>query len=325
VATRRAQYLAKQLDDQWFIMGTNKDPIFSRYLATANPSQTQDAVTLVTGEPQVFLTEASMAYRELKGAKKSKTFHASVERAVNYLVESRGDKLVTDYSRIDANAFRDTLVGRELAGSSVARILGTIRAILNFTFSEHAISADNPFEKVQFDREIGTHVRATIPNPQIRKVQSLCYEQDDEARWLIGLISDTGLRLAEGAGLLRSDLKIKHEIPHLVIQPHPWRPLKTKSSARLLPLVGSSIWAAKRIAQQNNRSKFAFPKYNQNHNCTATNSASATLNKWLKARTNDEYTMHGFRHALRDRLRAVAKCSYHAGDQSASMSSTPCS
>jgi len=84
VATIRARYLAKQLDEEWLTMGINKDPIFSRYLATAKPSQTQDAVTLVTGEPQVFMTESAMTYRELKGAQKSKTFHASVEHAVNY-------------------------------------------------------------------------------------------------------------------------------------------------------------------------------------------------------------------------------------------------
>ena len=35
----------------------------------------------------------------------------------------------------------------------------------------------------------------------IKKVQSLCRDNDDEIRWLIALISDTGMRLSEAAGL----------------------------------------------------------------------------------------------------------------------------
>ena len=35
----------------------------------------------------------------------------------------------------------------------------------------------------------------------IRKIQSLCRDNDDEMRWLIALISDTGMRLGEAAGV----------------------------------------------------------------------------------------------------------------------------
>jgi len=36
------------------------------------------------------------------------------------------------------------------------------------------------------------------------------------------------------------------------------------------------------------------------------NSASAALNKWLKQTIGGGYVIHGFRHAMRDRLRAVS-------------------
>ena len=49
---------------------------------------------------------------------------------------------------------------------------------------------------------------------------------------------------------------------------------------------------------------FAFPKYN-NGERTSANSASAALNKWLKGKIGEGYTMHSFRHSMRDRLRAV--------------------
>jgi len=35
------------------------------------------------------------------------------------------------------------------------------------------------------------------------------------------------------------------------------------------------------------------------------NSASAALNKWMKSTIGNGYVVHGLRHSLRDRLRAV--------------------
>ena len=100
-------------------------------------------------------------------------------------------------------------------------------------------------------------------------------------RWLIALIADTGMRLAEGAGLLRSDFIEQDGILCVNIRPHPWRSLKTANSARLIPLVGSAKWAAERILAKPANSKFAFPNYNDGERTNA-NSASAALNKWLK-------------------------------------------
>ena len=44
-------------------------------------------------------------------------------------------------------------------------------------------------------------------------MQSLCRDNDDEMRWLIALISDTGMRLGEAAGLLKEDIKVNEPIP----------------------------------------------------------------------------------------------------------------
>ena len=103
---------------------------------------------------------------------------------------------------------------------------------------------------------------------------------DDEKRWLIALISDTGMRLAEAAGLHRNDIELDSEIPYLRIRKHQWRGLKTASSERDVPLVGASLWAAQQLVEQG--SQFAFPAYTNVKKCSA-NSASGALNKWLKA------------------------------------------
>ena len=72
----------------------------------------------------------------------------------------------------------------------------------------------------------------------------------------------------------------------------------------MLPLGGSSKWAAERILAQSTESRFAFPNYNDGQRTNA-NSASADLNKWLKLKIGRGYTIHSFRHSMRDRLRAV--------------------
>ena len=112
------------------------------------------------------------------------------------------------------------------------------------------------------------------------------------------------MRLAEGAGLLRSDFIQQDGILCVNIRPHPWRSLKTASSARVIPLVGSSKWAAERILAHPDSSEFAFPNYNDGQRTNA-NSASAALNKWLKTKIGQGYTIHSFRLSMRDRLRAV--------------------
>jgi integrase len=129
-------------------------------------------------------------------------------------------------------------------------------------------------------------------------------EHDDDMRWLVALISDTGMRLAEAAGLHPDDLRLDDDIPYVDIRPYPWRSLKTKGSQRQVPLVGASLWAAQRI-QANASSCFAFPRYTDKTHCNA-NSASNALNKWIQANFRDDIVMHGFRHAIRDRLRAVS-------------------
>ena len=61
---------------------------------------------------------------------------------------------------------------------------------------------------------------------------------DDDVRWLVALISDTGMRLSEAAGLHINDIILDNDIPYINLKPHPWRGLKTKGSQRQIPLLG---------------------------------------------------------------------------------------
>ena len=98
----------------------------------------------------------------------------------------------------------------------------------------------------------------------------------------------------------------------MVVKSHSWIFLKTKGSKRYISLVGKALWSAKRIKEMS-QSKFVFPRYNTS-TFSNTNTASASLNKWLRREGFGQYTMHSFRHSLRDRLRYV-DCPFEITDQ----------
>jgi integrase len=171
--------------------------------------------------------------------------------------------------------------------------------------AEHALEMKNPFSGLHLDREAGKSKRLPVDDKSLSSIQTLCQQADDEQRWLLALVSDTGMRLAEAAGLARQDIDLSGKIPVVHIRPHSWRRVKTSGSARTIPLVGASLWAAQRVIENGASSQFAFPRYNKTEETNA-NSASAALNKWLKVKGFDSYTIHSFRHAMRDRLPPVS-------------------
>ena len=191
-----------------------------------------------------------------------------------------------------------------MAGSSVTRVFNSLTSVINFAISEYALDVKNPFSRVYYDRSHKVKKRLPVPLEVIRDIQNECYHIDDDMRWLIALISDTGMRLSEAAGLHKDDIVLGDAVPHLIVQSHPWRGLKTGSSERHIPLVGASLWATQRIIHQSYQSKLAFPRYNRQEQ-TNGNSASAALNKWLKSYLPAGCSIHSFRHSLRDRLRSV--------------------
>jgi len=241
-------------------------------------------------------------YHRLKGVGKTKLFFEGSERSIRYLKDCLGHNSVDGLIPGDAGLFRDYLLERGMSGSSVKRVIASVRAILNLAIRERGLSGPNVFNGVFIPKDLDKRSRPPISSGEIQRIQNECRSADDEPRWLIALISDTGVRLSEACGLLCADIKLSDAIPHLVIRENPWRRLKTSSSNRDVPLVGAALWAAERIMEQ--PGQFAFPKYCSQALCKA-NSASATLNKWLRPRVSEDCVIHSFRHSLRDRLRAV--------------------
>ena len=249
------------------------------------------------------LSVARETYCEMKGRADDRRFVRYTSRVVSQIVQLAGDKVINGYTRNDALLFRDSLLKREVSHNTVKRNFECIRAIWNFAARENGVSDPNPFANMNYGNGAAAVKRMPVPIDDLRKVQQLCYRKDDDIRWLIALLSDTGMRLAEAAGLAKEDVFLDTEIPHIRLCERPWRPLKTRSSERDVPLVGAALWAATK-AFENSPNEYLFPRYCSHKGCKA-DYASNSLNKWLRKHVPSGCVVHSFRHTMRDRLRAV--------------------
>ena len=295
-AKRLSTSVTQRLDDYWLGLRLQNMDIPAIQLVKTDDKIAEDATPL--------LSDALELYLRLKAVGKDKVFVRTANRNVGYVIKVLGDKPIRQYSSSEAATFRDWLIKQSMSMRTVKRVFASVRAVVNLTISEHGLDCINGFAKTYFPTGEDINDRLAIPNENIKKVQALCVEMDDDMRWLIALISDTGMRLGEAAGLHMDDIKLDEPIPYIDLKPHPWRSLKTRCSQRRIPLVGAALWACRRLREVNESNSLAFPRYCNKQSCNA-NSASGGLNKWLQTHVPAGCVIHSFRHSLRDRLRAV--------------------
>ena len=100
------------------------------------------------------------------------------------------------YTSADAAALRDKLIDDGLSVSSVKRNFSTIRSIINLTITEQGLDCINAFFRTYMPDD-DRQRRLPVPIDCIRVIQSDCHHMDDDMRWLVALLSDTGMRLGE--------------------------------------------------------------------------------------------------------------------------------
>ena len=295
-ATTASKMLSAKLDDYWLGLRLKQIDVPASHLLVSGAT-----VNLESNLPTI--DEALETYLSVKGRGKSDLFFSHTRRSIKYLKDSLGCRSLDQYTSADAAQLRDWFTKRGLSNSSVHRNFGSIKAVVNFVILEKGLDCSNPFSGVYLHSDNSSKKRKPIPLDSLKILQERCVVMDDDLRHLVSLISDTGMRLSEAAGLMKSDFNVDCDYPHLVIQPYSHRSLKTLSSERTVPLVGNSLWAARQIIGTTD-SEYCFPRYTSASGCNA-NSASAAINKWIKTVAGPEAVIHGLRHSFRDRLRAV--------------------
>ncbi|WP_445222142.1 hypothetical protein ACKWRH_20940 [Bradyrhizobium sp. Pa8] len=271
---------------------------------------TVDAVLGAVDKPRVMLSDLFTEYEKTQQTPLSKMspnqkrkWTSAKKRAVEILIEQRGDKALQDITRADAVAYADFWEARTIAegisassaNKNISHIGGMIRAVdkrlklgLDSVFSGTRIEGGRDGSRAPFTVD---HIRNVILAPGA--LDGL----NDEARDVIYVVMETGCRPSEIVNLSKGRIVLDGDVPYVRIEAE-GRLLKTEHSERDIPLVGLALEAMK-------RHRSGFPRYHDKGS-----SLSATLMKHMKARKllpTDKHSVYSFRHAFKDRLKA-AEC-----------------
>ncbi len=222
-------------------------------------------------------------------------------RAASSLIEAIGcDKPINNLTRIDALAFRQHWRDRVLSGrvqiGSVNKYIGAVVAMYRAISDHYQLDLPSVFDRISLrGGEPGQRTAFDASFIQDHLLADGAFDGVKfEARRLLYLMIETGLRPSEACNLSKSTIILTHDVPHILVRPD-GRELKSKSALRDIPLVGVALMAM--IAQPD-----SFPR-----NRDKSNSLSALLNKVLINRhlrpSGGGLTLYSIRHAFSDRLR----------------------
>ncbi|MDX8432771.1 integrase [Mesorhizobium abyssinicae] len=223
------------------------------------------------------------------------------KRAIANLIGVIGDKEIARMTREDAVAFREwwqkRVVGGGLDIGTANKDIGHISKMLRVVDLTHQLKLEPVFHHLRLSGAVAAQ-RAAFSEQFVQEkilAEGALDGLNDEARHLVYLIADTGLRLSEAANLTAETIHLDHEIPHVQVRPN-GRRLKTDHSARDIPLVGCALDVMKLHPN-------GFPRYRDK-----AASLSALVNKVLgkkKLLPTSEHSLYSLRHTFEDRLTAV--------------------
>ncbi len=226
-----------------------------------------------------------------------------VDSAFDLVFDNLGDRDITKYRRRDVSEVIQIALAAGLKTTSVRRRLSVVRAAINDLVREYEVDdiQRNPFADFEIPK-LGedSDERSSLDAKQVQAIRTYIAEKDSDTANIIGMLLDTGARIAEVVGLWSDDVVLDADVPHIVLHKNPLRRLKTKASVRKLPLVGDALACAKRAMKASAGDQHLFSRY-MSTGGVKNDAASAAVNKVLK-RLECE-TAHWLRHTMRTRLR----------------------
>lgn len=203
-----------------------------------------------------------------------------------------------DYSRRDATAFRDFLLGR-MSPSSVQRSINIVKAGINHVIREEELEDKNPFAFLPVEGSAASKDdRLPLSEEDTARLMP-AFDSSEIAQALFVTLADTGARLAEIVGLEINDLDQQNA--SLWIRPNSHRSLKTKNSTRLIPISPRALTLLAPLTEGRAGMDPIFPAYAKPR---GNDLASAMLMKRLRRIVTDKKkTMHSLRHRMKDLLR----------------------
>lgn len=259
-------------------------------------------------EPRLMLDDLLDEYEEvmratlaMKSKSQRKKWRGGKEMALKVLLDAVGNRAVTSLTRADALKLRshwqDRVVAGEVEIATANRCIGHVSGMYRAISEAKQLNLPAIFSKVRISGGRDRQRLAYAPDFVQRRIlaQGMFEDLNPEARRVIYLLVETGLRLSEAVNLTASFICLDGPVPHVRILPE-GRALKTSDSEREIPLVGVALQAMR--AQRH-----GFPRYRDK-----ADTLSALVNKVLDGhglRPEPGQSLYSLRHTFEDRLTAV--------------------
>lgn len=236
-----------------------------------------------------------------KSERQRKKWRASKELALGVFVEVVGNRSLASLTRTDVMKFRSHWQDRVVEGSieigTANKYIGHVSSMYRAIVESRQLDLPAIFDRARIsggkDGQRLAYAPAFVQERFL--ADGVFADINSEARRIIYLLIETGLRLSEAINLSRATIRLDAPIPHVCVLPD-GRDLKTDQSEREIPLVGVALMAMREHTD-------GFPRYRDK-----ADSLSALVNKALEARAlrpQVGHSLYSLRHTFEDRLTAV--------------------
>lgn len=312
-AQRRARALGMEYRTVTELVDGNFDEFMRRIdllIANRGVDDEKEVAALLGGEPRptIMLSDLVTEFEELSRAALAQKSDNQLRKwrnprmlAVDNLKKIIGDKPLGHITRADALLFRkwwqDRIIADGVEIATANKNIAYISKMLKAVARAHQLNLPPVFADLRIEgateRQRAAFAAGFVQDSIL--APGVLDELNDEARDLVLLVADTGLRLSEAANLLPGAIFLDAEVPHVKVEAN-GRQLKTGHSAREIPLVGVALDAMRRHPA-------GFPRYRDK-----ADSLSALVNKYLDGRgllPTPDHSFYSLRHTFEDRLTAV--------------------
>ncbi len=277
--------------------------IVQRFSVDIPSKQKAEAILGGAGDNKIKLSDCTDIYWNLvhdrlfnKSEHQIRKWKNPRKAAMKNFIKVVGNKYIQDVTRSDVLDFRswwNNKIKNGYSSISANKQMRFIRDMMQLVAINNEVNIDYAplFVKVNFQLN-----NKSRPPFEASFVQNVLIPNlhvfNDRDRCVIMAIADTGARLSEIFGLLPTDINLDNDIPFISIRPREGYELKTKSSERKIPLVGSAL--------------LAFKKFPNGFEHTGNpDSFSGNANKRLTKhglRPTPQHSIYSLRHTFKDRL-----------------------
>lgn len=269
-----------------------------------------EVTALLGGEEPVSLTWSQLL-SEYEGMKKAELALKSPNQrrkwknprllVINTFIDLVGDKAIDKTTRTDTVRYRnwwaDRIVDEDLEIATANKNIGLISRMYRDFNKVNQLNLAPIFADLRIEGEIDRQRAAFAAEFVETKILApgALDGLNDQARALIWLVAETGMRLSEASSLTPEMICLDAEVPHVKVRPV-GRTLKIQHTARDLPLVGVALTAMKQFPA-------GFSRY-----LDKADSLSALVNKYLDNHgllPTEDHSFYSLRHTFEDRLTAV--------------------